>query len=85
MPINDAHPEYQEMAPRWKRCRDVAGGSDARPVPSDVAGLPEEPADVVDPCDPASNAPAPTPTATAITRNPTANTGLTDRSPIPAC
>ena len=50
--------------------------------PSDAAGLPEEPADVVDPCDPASNAPAPTPTATAITRNPTANTGLTDRSPI---
>ena len=29
MPINDPHPEYTDMTPRWERCRDVAGGSDA--------------------------------------------------------
>ena len=29
MPINDPHPEYEAMTSRWKRCRDVAAGSDA--------------------------------------------------------
>jgi hypothetical protein len=29
MPIDSTHPQYEQMAPLWRRCRDVAGGSDA--------------------------------------------------------
>jgi hypothetical protein len=51
MPIDDKHPQYEQMAERWQRCRDLTDGADAvkargetyLPCPPGMDGLYEYP------------------------------------------